>query len=127
MSAVCSTAISTPSGTANGVQAGGEFVILDLGANRHVTAVRLTSGPFIADYPRRLAIDCAADGTDAWAPCWNGSVAGLLLRSVLDDPATASALIPIDRDGVRRASAAPRRQSTAMNGWSIAEIAVLGR
>ena len=108
------------------VQAGGEFVILDLGANRHVTAVRLTSGPFIADYPRRLAIDCAADGTDAWAPCWNGSVAGLLLRSVLDDPATASALIPIDRDGVRRL----RLTQTAvdpMNGWSIAEIAVLGR
>jgi hypothetical protein len=108
------------------VQAGGEFVILDLGANRRVTAVKLTSGPFIADYPRRLAIDCAADGTEAWAPCWNGSVAGLLLRSVLDDPATASALIPIDRDGVRRV----RLTQTAvdrMNGWSIAEIAVLGR
>jgi hypothetical protein len=107
------------------VQAGGEFVILDLGVNRHITAVRLTSGPFIADYPRRLAIDCAADG-EGWAPCWNGSVAGLLLRSVLDDPATASALIPIDRDGVRRL----RMTQTAvdqMNGWSIAEIAVLGR
>ena len=85
-----------------------------------------SSGPFIADYPRRLAIDCAADGTEEWAPCWNGSVAGLLLRSVLDDPARASALIPIDRDGVRRV----RLTQTAvdrMNGWSIAEIAVLGR
>jgi len=108
------------------VQAGGEFVILDLGANRRVTAVKLTSGPFIADYPRRLAIDCAADGSEAWEPCWNGSIAGMLLRSVLDDPARASALIPIDRDGVRRV----RLTQTAvdrMNGWSIAEIAVLGR
>ena len=88
--------------------------------------VASSSGPRVADYPRRLAIDCAADGTDAWAPCWNGSVAGLLLRSVLDDPATASALIPVDRDGVRRL----RLTQTAadpMNGWSIAEIAVLGR
>jgi hypothetical protein len=108
------------------VQAGGEFVILDLGASRQVTALRLTSGPFIADYPRRVAIDCAAGDSDAWTPCWTGSVAGLLLRSVLDDPATASALIPIDRDGVRRL----RIRQTAvdpMNGWSIAEIAVLGR
>ena len=108
------------------VQAGGEFVALDLGANHHVTAVRLTSGPFLADYPRRLRVDCAPDGVDEWTPCWNGSVSGLLLRSVLDDPATASALIPIDRDGVRRI----RLTQTAvdpMNGWSIAEIAVLGR
>ncbi len=108
------------------VQAGGEFVIVDLGSNHHVSAVRLSSGPFLSDYPRRLSIECAADGVDAWQPCWSGSVAGLLLRSVLADPATPSAAIPLDRDGVRRL----KITQTAVdpeNGWSIAELAVLGR
>ncbi len=108
------------------VQAGGEFIVVDLGSNRSVASIRLTSGPFIADYPRRLAIDCAADGVDTWEPCWKGSIAGLLLRSLLDNPAGAAASIPLERDGVRRI----RVTQTAvdpMNGWSIAEIAILGR
>lgn len=108
------------------VQAGGEFIVVDLGSNRSVASIRLTAGPFISDYPRRLAIDCAADGMDTWEPCWKGSVAGFLLRSLLDNPAGAAATIPLERDGVRRI----RVTQTAvdpMNGWSIAEIAVLGR
>jgi hypothetical protein len=108
------------------VQAGGEFIVVDLGGNHSVSAIRLTSGPFINDYPRRLSVDCAADGVGTWEPCWKGSVAGLLLRSLLDNPAGAAASIPLGRDGVRRI----RVTQTAvdpMNGWSIAEIAILGR
>ena len=43
-------------------QSGGEYIVVDLGSNRHVTTMRLTTGPFVGDYPRRLAVDCAADG-----------------------------------------------------------------
>ena len=108
------------------VQAGGEFIVVDLGSNRSVSSIRLTSGPFISDYPRRLNVDCAPDGVETWEPCWTGSIAGLLLRSLLDNPAGAAASIPLQRDGVRRI----RVTQTAvdpMNGWSIAEIAILGR
>ena len=108
------------------VQAGGEFIVVDLGANRDVASIRLTSGPFVGDYPRRLAVDCAADGVDVWEPCWKGSIAGFLLRSLLDNEGPAAAAIPLERNGVRRL----RLTQTAvdpLNGWSIAEIAVLGR
>jgi len=108
------------------VQAGGEYIIVDLGSNRSVSSVTLTAGRFVSDYPRRLTIDCARDGADGWERCWSGSVAGLLLRSLLDNRAGAAASIPIERDGVRRL----RLTQTAvdpMNGWSIAEIAVLGK
>ena len=107
------------------VQAGGEFVVVDLGAERYVAAIRLAQGPFVADYPRHVAVDCAADGGD-WTPCWNGSIAGRLLRNLIDDPGTAAASIPIERDRVRRL----RLTQTAvdpLNGWSIAELSVLGR
>jgi hypothetical protein len=107
------------------VQAGGEFVMIDLGADRFVSAVRLAQGPFVSDYPRRLAVECAADGGE-WTPCWSGSIAGRLLRNLIVDPATAAASIPIDRDHVRRL----RLTQTVvdpLNGWSIAELSVLGR
>jgi hypothetical protein len=106
-------------------QSGGEYIVVDLGSNRHVTTLRLTAGPFIGDYPRQLAVDCAADGAD-WQPCWHGSIAGLLLRSVLDYAPTAAAAIPIDREGVRRLRIT-QTGSDPVNGWSIAELAVLGR
>jgi len=107
------------------VQAGGEFVTVDLGEDRHVSTVRLTSAEFIGDYPRRLAVECAADGGQ-WSPCWSGSIAGILLRSLLDQSTTAAAAIPIDRDRVRRIKVT-QTAVDPMNGWSIAEIAVLGR
>jgi hypothetical protein len=85
----------------------------------------LTSAEFIGDYPRRLAVECAADGGQ-WSPCWSGSIAGILLRSLLDQSTTAAAAIPIDRDRVRRIKVT-QTAVDPMNGWSIAEIAVLGR
>jgi len=107
------------------VQTGGEFILVDLGADRFVSLIRLSQGPFVSDYPRRLAVDCAADGAD-WQPCWSGSIAGRLLRNLIADPATAAASIPIERDRVRRL----RITQTAvdpLNGWSIAELSILGR
>ena len=106
-------------------QAGGEYIVVDLGASRHVTAVQLTSGPYVSDYPRRLAVDCSGDGSE-WQPCWSGSVAGLLLHSVLDRPDRPSVTLSIDRDGVRRLRLT-QSGTDPVNGWSIAELAVLGR
>jgi hypothetical protein len=107
------------------VQTGGEEVAIDLGAEHFVAVVRLAMGPFIVDFPRRLAVECAGDGGD-WHPCWSGSAAGLALRAVLEDSRTAPLTIPIGHDRVRRLRL---RQTAAdpMNGWSIGELAVLGR
>jgi hypothetical protein len=106
-------------------QIGGEQVVLDLGSDHRITAVRMTFGPFFYDYPRRLSIDCAADGAD-WQPCFSGSISRFLFRGMLADPRSATAAIPLERDHVRRL----RLTETAvepLNGWSIAELAVLGR
>jgi hypothetical protein len=106
-------------------QIGGEQVVLDLGSDHRITAVRMTFGPFYYDYPRRLSIDCAADGAD-WQPCFSGSISRFLFRGMLADPRSATAAIPLERDHVRRL----RLTQTAvepLNGWSIAELAVLGR
>ena len=104
------------------VQAGGEEVAIDLGAERFVTALRLTIGPFIGDFPRRLVVDEHGD----WRPCWSGSASGLALRAVLEDSRTAPMTISIGLDHIRRL----RLRQTGvdpMNGWSIGELAVLGR
>ncbi len=107
------------------VQAGGEEVAIDLGAERFVTALRLTIGPFIGDFPRRLVVECAGEHGD-WRPCWSGSASGLALRAVLEDSRTAPMTISIGLDHIRRL----RLRQTGvdpMNGWSIGELAVLGR
>jgi len=107
------------------VQGGGEQIVVDLGVDRRVDLVRMMFGEFSSDYPRRLSIECAADGGD-WQVCFNGSIAPLVLRSVLIDPRLSTADIRLDRDRVRRL----RLTQTAVdsrNGWSIAELAILGR
>jgi hypothetical protein len=108
------------------VQAGGEEVVIELDAARDVSALRLSLGPFAADYPRQLSVDCAGERGDDWQECWSGSGAALALRGALDDPHTVALTIPLARHAVRRL----RLRQTAKdaeNGWSIAEVTVLGR
>jgi F5/8 type C domain len=107
------------------VQAGDEEVVVDLGQARDVSAVRLDHGPFMGDFPRQLVVDCAAEG-EAWQECWHGSSAALTLRAAIADPRTVALTIPIGRPAVRRLRL---RQTAAdpQNGWSIAELTVLGR
>jgi hypothetical protein len=105
-------------------QTGSERIVVDLGAAQNVSAVRLDLGPFWPDYPRLLAIDCAADGND-WDQCWAGSPAALALEGALVDPRNPAMIAAIGRPAVRRIRL---RQLGAdqSNAWSIAELAVLG-
>lgn len=107
------------------VQGGGEEITIDLGAEHRVTAVRLTMGEVVVDFPRRLGIDCRGERGE-FKPCWSGSAAGLALRAALENPRTAAMTIPIGLEHIRHLRL---RQTGAdpANGWSIAELAVLGR
>ena len=106
------------------LQRGNESVTMDLGRPRRVDVVQLDLGPYVQDFPRALAVDCAAEA-GAWMDCWHGSTAAAALRGILSDPARAPITIPIQRDGVRFI----RLRQTAvdnLNGWSIAELLVFG-
>jgi hypothetical protein len=107
------------------VQAGGEEVAIDLGAEHDVSHIRMSLGPFTFDFPRRLVVECAS-ASGRWQECWRGSTTALAMRAVVADPGNPVIAIPIDRTGVRRL----RLRQTAVdpaNGWSIAELAVFGR
>lgn len=106
-------------------QAGDEAFTIDLGQPREVTAVKLRLGLFVFDYPRRLAIDCSLE-PDAWRPCWQGSAGAAAVGGALDSPREAAMTLYIDHVGARwirlRQTGADR-----VNGWSIAELGVVGR
>jgi hypothetical protein len=107
------------------VQKGNETITIDLGQERMVDVVRLDLGPYVQDFPRGLEVDCAGENTE-WTRCWDGSPAALAVAGILKDPVHAPMNIPVDRPGVRRI----RLHQTAVdpkNGWSIAELVVLGR
>jgi hypothetical protein len=106
-------------------QAGGEAVMIDLGTDRTVDAVRLMLTAFVDDFPRRLEIDCAAEHGE-WRPCWAGSTSGLALRAVLADARAAPLTIPIGLERVRRIRLS-QTDRDPVNAWSIGELAVLGR
>ena len=106
-------------------QVGDEQLTIDLGRERNVTLVRVELGPYLLDFPRRLAVDCAGEAV-TWSTCWEGSAAALTLRGVLDNPGNPALTVRVDRAGVRRI----RLRQIASDGdkaWSVAEVAVFGR
>src|SRR5207248_11470405 len=101
-------------------QQDGDTVVVDLGRERYVAAVRLDSGPLAGDVPRRLAVECAGERSD-WQTCFHGSALAAAVRGALDDPQHLPMILPIDRSGVRRL----RLRETAADSdrtWSIAEL-----
>ena len=107
------------------VQAGGESLVIDLGRSQDLSAVRLTLGPFRADFPRSLSVECSVDQRQ-WNTCWRGSAMALALRAVLDDPLIDSMVISLSARAVRYVRL---RQTSAdpVNGWAVAELSVFGR
>jgi hypothetical protein len=107
------------------IQTGGEELLIDLGRPSEVADVRLTLGPFFSDFPRRLSVECSVDRRQ-WDVCWRGSAAALALRATLDDPLIATIIIPV---AGRSAQYVRLRQTgvDAVNGWAVAELAVIGR
>jgi multisubunit Na+/H+ antiporter MnhC subunit len=115
-----STVWATP-----GPQRGGETLLVDLGREREVTAVRMDFGALAGDVPRALTVECASE-RGGWQACWRGSALAAAVRGALREPRRLPMVLPIDRSGVRRL----RLRNTAADShrpWSIAELIVLGR
>jgi hypothetical protein len=106
------------------LQRGNEEIVIDLGQPRDVAAVRMELGPYRSDFPRALSVECAAEG-EQFEPCWSGPAAALAVRGVLDDPVRAPLTVPINH----RVRWIRLRQTAAdrFNGWSIAELQIIGR
>jgi hypothetical protein len=106
-------------------QQGGETVVVDLGRERYVAAVRMDLGRLLGDFPHILVIECG-DDRGTWETCWRGSAVAAALRGALQDPHVVPMVLPIDRGGVRRL----RLRETEADPdrvWSIAELIVTGR
>lgn len=106
------------------LQRGTEEIAIDLGQTREVAAVRMELGAYRYDFPRALSVECAPDDAPLDV-CWSGPAAALALRGVLEDPVRAPLVIPIGRSARR----IKLRQTAAdsFNGWSIAELQIIGR
>jgi hypothetical protein len=115
-----STAWRTP-----GHQQGGETVVVDLGRERYVAAVRVDLGRLLGDFPHILVVECGNE-RGQWETCWRRSAVAAALRGALQDPRVVPMMLPIDRGGVRRL----RLRETEADPdrvWSIAELIVTGR
>jgi hypothetical protein len=108
----------------NAPQHGAEQLTVHLGARSRVTGVSLSSGPFMTDFPRELAIDTSLDGA-AWTERWRGAISGLAVAAALAEPAAMPIRIGIEPHvaTVIRLRQTGRDQ-TAL--WSIAELRVEG-
>jgi len=106
-------------------QSGDEEVVVELGRERFVSGVMMQLGALWFDFPRRLVVDCAGEA-GVWSECWRGSSAALAVQATLAPQNDTVLAVPIHRDRVRRVRL---RQvgADARNGWSIAELGVVGR
>ena len=106
-------------------QRGGETVTIDLGAARTVSALTLSLGRYVGDFPRRLTIDASQDGA-TWRTCWSGRPARLALAAAIRDPHVVPLTFAL---GSVRARWIRLRQtgSDLVNAWSVPELAVFGR
>lgn len=110
------TAWSTPS------QRGSEHVILDLGRSADVGGVDLAVGPFVAEFPRELAVDHSPDGV-VWTTAWQGHTAAALVASAIATPTApviAVRFAPAPARFVRL-----RQVATSTRPWAIADVRVL--
>ena len=109
----------------SGPQSDRVVVELDLGAVRTVSAIELSLGPFVEDFPRGLMIEASEDGT-AWNEVWQGGAAGLAFVAAFEAPLD----VPM-RFRFSPVRARLLRMRLTKNDdtyyWSIAEMKVLGQ
>jgi hypothetical protein len=98
---------------------------IDLGETRQVSGVEQDIAGYIADFPRRLAIETSLDGT-SWAPAWSGGTALLALSAALEQPLDIPLRFPFEPRPARYV----RLRQTGTDDtyyWSIAELRVYGQ
>jgi hypothetical protein len=67
------------------MQHAGDAVLIDLGGEARVCAVRMSIADSWFVYPRGLTVATSVDG-NSWAPAFGGSTAGLAIRGILENP-----------------------------------------
>lgn len=109
--------------TTGAPQAGGEWIVADLGEIRDVGAVRMHLGPFAGDFPRGLEVEVSDDGV-VWTHVSRGSVAARAMEGALTDPRALPIVVTIGVRG-RHVRLTQLGQDREM-WWSIAELSVHG-
>ena len=66
----------------------GQWISVDLGRERDVAGVTHSLGPYAHDFPRLLAIDVSANGTD-WTEVWEGRTVAYAFRAAVVAPRNA--------------------------------------
>jgi len=99
-------------------------VTVDLGAVRRLHGVELQIGGYVADFPRKLAIELSDDG-GTWRVGWSGSPGLMAVLAALEEPLAVPLRFPLG--GQRGRYIRMRQQGEdPVFYWSIAELRVLG-
>jgi hypothetical protein len=100
------------------LQRGGEWIDLDLGRKRKVSAVLAELGEFSYDFGRRVALDCQDVDASFVGAALDGQVALLRRPRVLQ-------VVPFGAPGPCRRLRLRQTGQASENFWSVAELAVL--
>jgi hypothetical protein len=104
-------------------QAGGEEVVVDLGASAMVEGVALGLGGYVGDYPRLLAIELSDDAQN-WNERWRGATATRAVSAALRDPLNLTVYFPFASSRARYIRL--RQLGSSRQSWSIAQLTVIG-
>ncbi len=113
--------LTTRWGPAGG-QEGGEELMLDLGSVQPVAGTILFLGPYLSEFPRRLAIDVRVSDEE-WTRVYAGTAVSQALAGILQSPLEAPVFIPFTASArwirIRQIGRDP------FLTWSVAELRVL--
>jgi hypothetical protein len=105
-----------------GPQEPGEWLQIDLGNVQTVSAVELSLGQYLRDYPRVLVVEGSIDG-EAWAPLTTRRGAPLAFQAAVDSPRVLALDVRFEPARVRHL----RLTQTGFDDtfyWSVAELRI---
>ena len=108
----------------SGPQTDGTSVELDLGSVKTVAGLDLWLGPFVADFPRGLAIEVSDTGA-AWRQVWEGGSAGLAFNGAFEAPRDVPLKYRFEPTPARFIRMRLTKNDDTYY-WSIAELKVIG-
>ena len=99
-----------------------EEFIADLGRPREVRGVILAMGAFPGGFPRSLAVQTSADGTE-WLDAWSGDVAAPSLQAAIADQRDVPITLPFNPRSARYVRV--RQVGRSSSVWAVAEFRAL--
>jgi hypothetical protein len=106
-------------------QHAGDTVLIDLGPEAHVCAIRMSIADSWFVYPRGLTIATSGDGS-TWTPVFKGSTAGLAIRGILENPKDIWIEVPIRPVATARIVKLQLDASHESFPWFIPDLQVIG-